>query len=205
MPVNKNKKKTNLKKESDKKKKSSKKIVKKQKTKTDSQIDKEMKKEIKEAVKHLPGLIAEQIQFEQPEEIEEEIFIPPKKEFSRPRYETEEDRKKRRLIWIPVIAITSLIFAMWAWNVLVLFGDTNKSQEDRKGIFEIAKESYSEVMNQDVGNSVKEDLEQKQKENDQKLKAALQKSLDDLAVNLVSKVDTINTTSTININTTTSQ
>lgn len=187
MPVDKNKKKPS----------------KKKKVKTNIKDDKKIKKEIKEAVKRLPSLIVEQIQFEQSEEVEE-VVIPHKKEFSRPQYETDEQRKKRRLIWIPVIAITVLIFAMWAWNVMVLFGDANKSQEGRKGIFDIAKESYSEIMDQDINDNVKEDLYKKQKENDEKIKESLQKSLDDLAVNLVGTID-LNTTSTININTTTTQ
>ena len=234
MPVSKNKK---PKKETPKKKKVAKKTAPKKSTKkkiakketVTKKVSKEVKKDIKDTIDKLPGLIVEQVKFapptngildkdeKQPKEKEEKYTAPPKKEFSKPRYEDPHDKKKRSLLWLFVFTLTAIIFGMWIWNVSVFFKDTGKIKKSEAGIFENAKQTYDEIMNQEIKDEIGKELKEKDSISKEELKNSLKASLTSLFANSSSTIettttavtstlsDTSATTTIINTNTTTTQ
>ena len=128
-----------------------KKPKKKKATKKKLDTQKAVKKDIKEAVNQLPGLIIEQVKFEnqmqkKAEELNE-VNVPVKK-FSRPQ-NNKDEKTKRLLMWLFVFIITAVIFSMWFWNVTVLFRDAGRNQST-EGLFGNVKTNYDQIMNSDL-------------------------------------------------------
>ena len=157
MPVSKNKKikKDSTKKIPKRKAKSTKKSPAKKtiRKKAEKKTSKKVEADIKKAVDKLPGLIVEQIKFEQP--FVEKQYAPIKKEFTDSRNHSKRDNGKRKLLWLFVLAITTIIFTMWIWNVTVFFKDTNRLRKTEAGLFDSAKETYNEIISQDIENTRK--------------------------------------------------
>ncbi len=143
---------------------------------------------IKEAVDKLPGLIVEQVKFS---EQEKETYT--KKEFSHPTYYSNDEKKKRQLLWLTVIAFTAVILGMWGWNTVTMFTDTKNIQKNNQGILDQAKNNWENIQNTlDEEIDIKEDVETTTKEEPTKVDIK-----DSLKASLAELLNTINTTSTV--------
>ena len=179
------------------KKPGNKKVVNKKKLPAKKQ-DKIMQTDIKNAVDKLPGLIVEQVKFEkeklqpqkQPAKIREEIKEPVK------NYSTtianNNDRSKRRLLWLLVFTLTLVVFIMWFWNLTVAFKDVGRSSSTGSNLIGDVKESYENIMKTTLGGDEEKVEENKDDIDKDKVKDSLKASL----LSLISNTSTTTTTFT---------
>lgn len=126
------------------------KYVKKKKAQTNSkEVDSDIKKDIKKAVDHIPNLIAEELKLSEQ-----------KKELQRPKseiyYGSKPNRSKITMLWIGVILLTAVVFAMWLLNVQSLFYDIENSKASQEEqIWQNAKNDLDDIF---IQNNKKEDI-----------------------------------------------
>ncbi|MFZ2189588.1 MAG: hypothetical protein WA057_05325 [Candidatus Magasanikiibacteriota bacterium] len=143
-----------------------------------------VKKEIKKAVNKLPGLIAEQIKFENQSPVLEDHHEPPAKTRV---YQDPNENNKKKLLWLFVLIIATVIFLMWAWNLTVVFKDTGRNTTNDFGLIDAAKEKYEATMKQNfTKDTTTNTLAQEKTIEEEKIKTSLKASLNKLLSNMTS-------------------
>ena len=119
--------------------------------------DQEVKESIHEAVDKIPGLIVEQVKFAKPKS--------KKPTFHKPEPFTVEDKNKVRLLWLIVALIGLIILGMWSWNLFVYFKDTKTAAKNQPGLLQSAKDSFENIMKDNLDNDFTNQLKKQQAEN----------------------------------------
>ncbi|HBU06966.1 MAG TPA: hypothetical protein DEB09_02690 [Candidatus Magasanikbacteria bacterium] len=144
-----------------------------------------IKKDIKKAVDKIPGLISEQIKWQNPtlEVNDDNSKTPTKPEY----YQNNGEENKKKLLWLFVLIIAALVFLMWAWNLTVVFKDTNRNATNDFGLIDVAKEKYEATMKQNfIKDTTTNTLAQEKTIEEEKIKTSLKASLNKLLSNITS-------------------
>jgi len=143
----------------------------------------QIEKDIKAAVEKIPGLIYEKVEFTEPN-----LSQLPKEEPAKIPVDYESVKRKRFYVWLSVIGITIIIFAMWIWNTSIFFSAAKDSSGEfvnrvKKDWQKINQEKDSELQKLIPEKITPENLEQV-------LKNSLTQVLNNLATSTSSTAST---------------
>ena len=174
---------------------------KKSTTKKSTQIE----KDIKAAVEKIPGLIYEKVEFTEPA-----LSQLPKEEPPKIPVDYESVKRKRFYVWLSVIAVTLMIFAMWIWNTSIFF---SAAKDGSKNLVNNLKKDWQKInqeKNSELEKLIPETLEtnpstkaplgvssgrtQGEENLDQVLKNSLTKILNNLATSTTGTLENASTT-----------
>lgn len=133
--------------------------------------EKKVKAEIRETVKKLPGLIVEQVRFNTSQTARQPVFpyIPVSSQtINKPKTifnsnylvknnqaktskeeimsEYHKQKTKKNLMWMGVVVMALIIFALWTWNTYVFVGDVNQYKKQNGTIFSKAGQDMKKIL-----------------------------------------------------------
>ncbi|MFH1946551.1 MAG: hypothetical protein ABIJ23_00110 [Candidatus Magasanikbacteria bacterium] len=194
-------------------KKSKKNLVKKSSKKTITKKKAANKKEIKKAVERLPGLIVEQIKFEQqikngnPEytpqikDVEEIKELKPIKNGWQNYY---DGRDRKWLVWLGVIIFSIVIFIIWGWNLNTEIQDIFSLKDSKNlNIIQDVREDFQSIIDEtETEEKLKETKEvittttEEADNSKEKLRQHITNLISTISSSTISTTTDINTTST---------